>query len=283
MKSAVHRVSGDAGFNFGPLVTWSRDLRSNRELLRAWRADVERLAKLSRRSSLRSSKTLAVIDAMAASTPEEYHTRVQALGVSVQTRRLVLANGHEGDEKRFNMNGKELGRIFIPVQTESEAEVTHGPFTRETPATCDPEPCATPQEIEDALVTLYAAEAELAALESDMLAEYDDLQDYCSQNPWACPSATDAVRSGPSARDDAAPACWAEWANFAGSVVTANGVVIAGVATILAGVAAPIAALAVAATVVGVAGSLLWGWSGAISLMECKVAIVQEPRFDIVF
>lgn len=272
------------------LVGLIRELQKNRELLTAWRARVEQVAKLSKRSAATAARTLTLIDALSAPTQHQFHQRVQRLGVGVERRSTSNAQGIRGVQTSYIVRGAVKMRLFVPTRAAvappppaSDSFVPEGDEGLDAPETvaaapttlqedCGGEPCATQQEIDDAMATLVAIDDENNALDAEMSAEMAEIDEWCNQNPWECEGSPDpdAVQSGPWVADADARPCSSEFWNFAGAVLSTNGAVILGVAALFAAATAPIAALVVAGTVVAAAGGLAWSYSGAISLLDCK-------------
>lgn len=67
-----------------------------------------------------------------------------------------------------------------------------------------PSECSTEQEMAEFVAFMAASEAEVDGYEADYYQSEAELNQYCSQNPWACqePESTLASISGPSACDD---------------------------------------------------------------------------------
>jgi hypothetical protein len=261
-----------------------RAVRHDAQALAKWRQNVDRMAKVSKAAKARLAGTTRLIDALSASSPAAFHEQVQKLGVTVRTMPATDVSGFPGVRKEFVVRGAVKLRLFIPTRpappaddSASDDDIVKGPNVGPTvwavQEDCGGEPCATQQELDDALAALLSIDEENNMLDAEMQAEWAAYEDYCSQDPWACEDGSqldeELPSHGPSVSELRQKACSSEFWNFTGAVLSTNGAVILGVAAILAATTAPIAALAAAGTVVVAAGGLAWSWSGALSLMDC--------------
>ncbi len=197
-----------------------------------------------------------------------------------------------GTATRFAINGVVKLRVFRTYGSNEpttpreidQSEPLHGPAAADPAVVaaqeyCGGNPCATQQEIDDALVMLVAIDDEAATLDAQMNAEYAALVEYCNQNPWACGQgpALDQPRGGPSVPSAVyAQPCSSEFWNFAGAIISTNGAVIAGVAALLgAPLSGGASLLVVGATVTTASGGLMWSYSAAIGLLDCKRTQMQ--------
>jgi len=267
------------------LVRFVRSLRTNRNIIDSWRTVANRYA--ATQDAKRAVRLRALVDAFGAEDDVAFHNAVGRLGVSVFSTSERDERGQEGTATRFAINGVVRLRVFRPygnseppkAREMDPSEPLHGPAAADPAAVavqedCGGDPCATQQEVDDALVMLVVIDDEATTLNAEMNAEYAALVEYCNQNPWACGQepALDQPRGGPSVPSAVyAQPCSIEFWNFAGAVVSTWGAVVAGMAAL---VGAPmtfgVSLAVVGATVTAASGGLMISYSAGMSLLDCK-------------
>jgi hypothetical protein len=287
-------------------------MRLNRGDLQRWRERASALARLSKRGSAGVATILQIIDAMEAPTDAEQHARIRRLPVKVE--KFPANDGRVGTYTNFVVGNtlrlqvfRSTPSRFEPLELHSQpmarSDDSDGPAAAHDSAheesiehgaedSCyyegQPAECATEQELDDAMILALATEDEAILLDSEMTYEYQALEAYCNANPWACPAISSGaflnvdgvLPRGPFADGDGmAPPCWSEWVAFASSSGATWAAIFVLLAAITAGAAIPLAlAVGLGLAVVAGMGSMV---STGSSMLECKVAIIQDPmRFD---
>jgi len=268
MSDGRNRIS-----RFAPAATTSMNIGSLLEHATEMRAVALRLAKGSDQTAAkRASRLLTWLDIATSASREERHQRIRTLPVTV-----VESSTSDGRlQKDFVVRGRVVRRV-LSAATQSDH------FAGPSALSCyneQPEPCLTQEEQDDLIIFIAAAEDEVAAMQSELDAEWAEYEAYC--NTWGCDegNAPDHPMSGPSEFTPILSAGCASQAAIAtvGGAVAAfeiiDGALGVGGAVAHTALIATAEATAIAGGIT--AGVLLFAY-GLYNFIECKRAKVRAP------
>jgi hypothetical protein len=164
----------------------------------------------SKRGMASVEMTLTVVDALLATTDRDYHAALRRLPVTITRVAQKDSYGRDGvlasyavrghvRLAHFSVNGGSSGASAGSGTADDDS--AEGASPRETGSTIADdgrrddcwyaetqsyEPCATEEELDEALSAVLAAEEDHDGIVSDYGAEYDSFMEWCSENPVEC-------------------------------------------------------------------------------------------------
>jgi hypothetical protein len=275
-----------------------KQMRPTPEELIQLREVAQKYASKSKRGKASVARALTILDALEAPTSAEFHLRVRSLGVSVDKVAILDESGQGGIQTTYSIEGKKKLRIFMArginsLSSENTLHSMNAPMNTQqlsgpavmmdeditSPQECyvDGEPCATQEELDDAMMVACAYDDDTSALESEMNDVMNGIinegtsfcGEYAAAGPFVRGSKFDLSDGSMLDKfNENAPRCWSEFLNFAGAALSTHGAIITLVAVILLATG-PVSWLLVTGGLLVIAGGYIWTWSGGVALLDC--------------
>jgi len=160
----------------------------------------------------RAKRAILLADIANAPTQQKRHQLIKSLGVTADRRAT-----ESGTVLTISVGSRVVRQLAIPATpAATEAATTaSGPSAETARDDCydGPGPCATSEEMADALALNASITADMESMQSDIASATAEYEDFCSQYPEGCDAdGLPFFVSGPSAGEERF-GCWGDIAN----------------------------------------------------------------------